>query len=364
MTNPLEKLQKQLTDAVFNGESVVEALETIRTLCDAQFGELLISNQHLKTLHSAYCGPFPDDIAKAEAEYHTVNPRVTSLPYYQLGKAVRDADIITRDRMAKDTAYQEFIIPSGAGYYCAVAIDKTPEHMVALVVHNSIKQDPFNSEQAKMMEAIAATCAPVFELATMIQKHEARTILEMLGEHTSAAVLGPRAEIMDMTAQFEALIRAKRLILTPDQTIDLKDRSANKHMRKWLRKPHGQLSNRFFMRGRAEQSDRICRMLPLPPSGLGITTGGVAVLQINRIENAHPLDCSLARDVFELTCSETDIAARLVQGQSIDAIASARNVKASTVISQVKSLLTKTGCHRQVELVAKLSKLTIHASGL
>ena len=58
-----------------------------------------------------------------------------------------------------------------------------------------------------------------------------------------------------------------------------------------------------------------------------------------------------------MTEAETEIALQLYAGKSPEEIASARGVSVATVRTQIKSLLTKSGARRQVQLVARLGQM-------
>ena len=59
-------------------------------------------------------------------------------------------------------------------------------------------------------------------------------------------------------------------------------------------------------------------------------------------------------NMFELTLTEADIARCICMGNSLQEIAKMRQTKLSTTRQQVKSILQKMGCSRQVELVIKV----------
>ncbi len=63
------------------------------------------------------------------------------------------------------------------------------------------------------------------------------------------------------------------------------------------------------------------------------------------------------RAAFGLTESEADVALRLAEGDSREAIAAGRGASVETVRSQVKSLFAKLGVRRTGELAAKLNRL-------
>ncbi len=62
--------------------------------------------------------------------------------------------------------------------------------------------------------------------------------------------------------------------------------------------------------------------------------------------------------LFGLSGAEAAILSGLAEGCSLEEIAESRRVTRETVRSQLKSLLAKTGCHRQGELVALCARLT------
>jgi DNA-binding CsgD family transcriptional regulator len=65
----------------------------------------------------------------------------------------------------------------------------------------------------------------------------------------------------------------------------------------------------------------------------------------------------LLREMFGLTSAETRIATGLLRGLELRDIAAAHKVSEGTVRTQLKSVLSKTGTHRQVELVTLLTSL-------
>ena len=65
-------------------------------------------------------------------------------------------------------------------------------------------------------------------------------------------------------------------------------------------------------------------------------------------------DPFVIQELFGLTPAEADVGVLLSGGSSVEKIASQRNVALSTVRSQLRMLLMKTGTERQGELVRRL----------
>jgi len=60
--------------------------------------------------------------------------------------------------------------------------------------------------------------------------------------------------------------------------------------------------------------------------------------------------------IYRLTSAETDLALRLLAGQSLSAAAGPLGITYETARSRLKSIFRKTGTHRQGELVALLAR--------
>ena len=75
---------------------------------------------------------------------------------------------------------------------------------------------------------------------------------------------------------------------------------------------------------------------------------------------APPIE--LMRSLFDLTPSEARVARGLAVGETLEEIASAGGVAITTVRSQLRQVLEKTGCTRQAEVVSLLANVTLDRS--
>ena len=65
------------------------------------------------------------------------------------------------------------------------------------------------------------------------------------------------------------------------------------------------------------------------------------------------------RSLFDLTPSEARVARGLATGETLEEIAESGGVAISTVRSQLRQVLQKTGCTRQAEVVSLLANVTL-----
>jgi DNA-binding CsgD family transcriptional regulator/PAS domain-containing protein len=94
---------------------------------------------------------------------------------------------------------------------------------------------------------------------------------------------------------------------------------------------------------------------PLRPTWNGQKPSGPAALVFVRDPERGALAHDLLRELFGLTPTEAAIAALLARGCALDEIAEQSSVGIGTVRSHLKAILSKTGTHRQAQLVALLS---------
>jgi DNA-binding NarL/FixJ family response regulator len=79
-----------------------------------------------------------------------------------------------------------------------------------------------------------------------------------------------------------------------------------------------------------------------------------ANLVAEQIDDEHVVfSWDIARPPPELTSAERDVLARVVRGESNQAIASARRTSVRTIANQVASLLRKTGAASRFDLIRR-----------
>jgi DNA-binding CsgD family transcriptional regulator len=66
----------------------------------------------------------------------------------------------------------------------------------------------------------------------------------------------------------------------------------------------------------------------------------------------------LVQSLFDLTPAEACVARSLAAGDTVEAIATSRRVSQNTIRAHVRDILEKTGCNRQVDMIALLIRET------
>ncbi|MGH6868554.1 MAG: helix-turn-helix transcriptional regulator, partial [Methylocella sp.] len=74
------------------------------------------------------------------------------------------------------------------------------------------------------------------------------------------------------------------------------------------------------------------------------------------LPQAPPVE--LVQSLFDLTPAEARVARGLASGKTVEAIATDGGTSANTIRTHVRGVLEKTGCNRQVDIVALLTAIS------
>jgi DNA-binding CsgD family transcriptional regulator len=111
----------------------------------------------------------------------------------------------------------------------------------------------------------------------------------------------------------------------------------------------------FAVPGDGTSPPMVAHLRALPDIERNLSPSAALLLFFTSVVPQRAPDERLLVALFDLTAAEARVASRLVEGQSVTAIARAFGVATSTVRSQLKSIFGKTGTRRQAEIVSLLA---------
>nr|WP_246771089.1 helix-turn-helix transcriptional regulator [Aestuariivirga sp. YIM B02566] len=109
----------------------------------------------------------------------------------------------------------------------------------------------------------------------------------------------------------------------------------------------------------ADSRPAVLHVVPIRRSAHDLFTRAAAILVLTKASDAALPASPLLRALFDLTPAEAAIAAHIATGKTVERIALADGKSIQTVRNQLKSVLKKTGCDRQVDLVRMLTRLAL-----
>jgi DNA-binding CsgD family transcriptional regulator len=154
------------------------------------------------------------------------------------------------------------------------------------------------------------------------------------------------------------------LHLAPESTQDrvsLKDRAASQLLRDAIAAIHlaGDSSVRSFpVRDAGAEAMMVAHVVPIRLSARDIFVRCAAVLVLTPMTLPQAPPVELVQSLFDLTPAEARVARGLAAGETVETIATARGVSQNTIRAHVRGVLEKTGCNRQVDIVALLTAIS------
>lgn len=351
--------------AAVDGEGWYEALAGLAQATGSQHGQLVCMTDRGDELN--LLTDVDPTLPKAFVEAGGTDPRLN--PRRRAGLAsppltpIAEADFISPDDVKRDAHYQEFALPWDVPYICLTTLERRPDLLVGLSVIRNRQQGHIDETGKRVF----ASLAPHVRAAV-------RTSLA-LGNQRSALLtdafekLGMAVFVCDQAGNVLRLTAAAEKLCASASGLQLV------HGRLGASRPAEHTALEAAIRGTAERragsepktvmihrseptaAPLVIDVMPLPRQRLELKFDARVLLVVRAEPATGDRRAAVLRDSFGFTPAEVDIALALAEGHKAQDIADRRGVSVGTVRVQIKSLLAKAGVNRQVELVARLSRL-------
>lgn len=293
------------------------------------------------------------------------SPRVAAGAGAPILKVLAEADFMTPEEHATHPHYKEFARPWDIPYICLTTLDRTDDLLIGLAVLRTERQGHISSKEREVFASLAPHVRAAVRMQIALEGRGA-TLIQGTLESLSipAFVCGSDGCVRAMTTQAEALVRENRgLTLTNKRlraTLDESDKILTAAIARAVRgiEPgRAPAARTVIVHGPSETSTPlVLDVMSLPFNAIEFRGAPRAVIVARGPRGTDATRAAILQGVYGLTPAETEVALKLAQGHTADAIAANRGVAVGTVRVQIKSTLAKLGVGRQVELVAKLSE--------
>lgn len=270
---------------------------------------------------------------------------------------VTEADLYDGDEYEHDPLYLEYFRPSGLGWSAGTAFLLPHGDALTLSVERAHALGPMPSASLAFLDAFRPHLARSAMMAARLAFERARTAvdtLSMLG--LPAVALASDGRVLIGNGDFET---ERSLWSTRGRDrIALFDRRADRLLSETLgtiRSPAGIRSIPLF--SRKDDGRAVLHVVPIRRSAHDIFGNAAAIAVLTKPSTAPAGSVTLLQALFDFTPAEADVAARIASGLTTAEIAAADAKSELTVRRQLKSVLQKTGCRRQVDLARMLARL-------
>jgi len=186
---------------------------------------------------------------------------------------------------------------------------------------------------------------------------QARAMAETLGLlELPAAVLGANGRVLSSNSLLERM--HTQFISAEGERLAISHRPADELFQAFLANSvrNGPDLNSYTIPVPATDDCVACvvHLLPVRRQARDIFTGAVNIFVVTLLSSPKAPPAHILHGLFDLSPAEARIAQRLVEGSSVEEIATAHDLSRETVRNQLKSVMAKTGTSRQAELVGLL----------
>jgi DNA-binding CsgD family transcriptional regulator len=268
-----------------------------------------------------------------------------------------DVEFFTPEELDREPIYRNVWRPLGVGWGMATAIPIPTGENVTFILSRRMELGPFERASADRLDELRPHLARSVMISARLQLERARVAGEALAAiGVPALVFNETGKVLSANPLIEAMTDYVRW--GAFDRIGLKDKSADKLLRESIAhidSEGGSNVRSFPIHDAAGQAVMVAHVIPIRLSARDIFLRCAAVLAIMPVAAPQAPPVELVQSLFDLTPAEARVARSPASGKTVEDIASDGGVSLNTVRTHVRGLLEKTGCDRQVEVVALLT---------
>lgn len=272
-----------------------------------------------------------------------------------------EQDFWTEEQMAADPIYRDFFRPRGLGWSAGTALRVPSGDNIVFSIERALNRGPVEPEHLGRLDALRPHLARSALISARLGMQRAEGATDALTAlQLPALVMDDAGRVVEANAMIQAI--AHQIGFGAGGKLVLPDRLANEQLAERLAvlgSHGGEQSCSLPLRDARGEPVGVLHVLPVRRAAHDIFGRGFALVVLTPIGTDKSPSIDLMRSLFDLTRSEARVARGLAQGRTAEEIADEGDVAITTVRSQVRRVLEKTGCSRQAEVASLLAGLAI-----
>jgi len=361
------ELLQVLYSAPLQQEQWQHFLDLLSKHTDSKSSVLLCANSRSALSISAASGGGVVDQAAYNQKYAARDPFRAPIVRCSCASVVQDEDLLPNQGLLQTDLYRNLLAPAGLRYTTHLPIAISIRRLECVTIVRSHDQGPMGDDCNRLLNLLLPHVQKALEIRYVlgVAQHRLAGAEAMVDASATATFLLTRqGRILHRNAAAECLLRQSNAltirdgILTPSQSRfreqlrRLFHAAASPASHHWRATPAQALS---LPRSAGSHPLQLLAS-PLPPVHRSRSDADL-VLLVTDPEKPVAFPDSVLRALYRLTPAQTDVANGMLTGYSLDDIAFLRKVSVGTVRQQVKSILSKTGTTRQIDLIRLLITL-------
>ncbi len=273
-------------------------------------------------------------------------------------------DFWTSDQLDSNPIYRDFFRPHGLGWSAGTGLQMPTGDHIVFSIERDHDRGPIERARVEALNELRSHLARSAFVAARLGLQRAKGASEALTAMGLPALLLSRdGTVIEANSFVETL--SAQVQWRARNRITLTDGAANELLSSALAAldTNPEISVRSFpLRDADDRAAMVGHLIPIRRSAHDIFAGSYALLVLTPVTAPPGPPIELMRSLFDLTPSEARVARGLAAGETLEEIAENGGVAISTVRSQLRQVLDKTGCTRQAEVVSLLANVTLDRS--
>jgi DNA-binding CsgD family transcriptional regulator len=351
--------------AALDGEGWYEALAGLAQATGSQHGQLVCMTDRGDSLNllTNVDPTLPRAFVDAGGTDPRVNPRRRAGLAHPPLTVIAEADFISADDVKRDSHYQEFAVPWDVPYICLTTLERRRDLLVGLSVIRTRRQGHIDDAGRRLFASLAPHVRSAVRTSMAVGSQRAALLTDTFDKlGMSAFICDQAGSVLRHTPAAEKLCSAGTSLLLRRGKIGAIRPAEQAALEAAIRlvadrKAGSEPQTVVIHSSENGAAPLTVDVMPLPRQRLELRFDARALLVVRAAAGDEGRRAAVLRDNFGFTPAEVEIALALARGMKAEAIAGERGVSVGTVRVQIKSLLAKAGVNRQVELVARLTRI-------
>ena len=354
-------MDPQLIDRIYESSFVPElwrgVLGELANIASARVGFLFVSNGVIH--HWAASLDIGYQVAKPLVESGWIARSERFARYLGSRHAgfVTDSSLYTLDEMKNDPFYRDILYPRGLGWGAGTFVPLPTGDVVGFSLDRDFDRGPVEPRAIEQLDELRPHLGRSAFMSARLQLERAQAASETLAMIGLATlVLDEKGKVLAANALIEAM--PDYVQWRAHDRLTLKDKSADLLLRRAIATidlSGGAGVRSFPLRGVEDRPTMVAHVIPVRLSARDIFVRCAAVMVLTPVTLPQAPPVELVQSLFDLTPAEARVARSLAAGKTVDDIASDGGTSRNTVRTQVRSVLEKTGCSRQTDVVGLLT---------
>jgi len=231
---------------------------------------------------------------------------------------------------------------------------------LTLVLPRRTERGPVERAVVQKLDELRPHLARSALMSARLQLERARIASETLAAlGLPALVLNEQGKVLAANSLIEAL--TSYVQWRAQDRVSLKDRAADNLLRDAIAAidaAGGAGVRSFPVRDAGADAMMVAHVIPIRLSARDIFVRCAAALVLTPVTLPQAPPVELVQSLFDLTPAEARVARGLAAGKTVEDIATDGGISTNTIRTHVRGVLEKTGCNRQVDIVALLTAIS------